>query len=59
MIYDLDGIPRFDLEHDLNRFVPKQDNLAVVRAILFGSIFGALVWAVIVFLLWKVLSWTP
>ena len=57
MIYDLDGIPRFGLEHDLNRFVPKQDNLAVGRrGLLFAIIFSALAWAVLVFLLWKVLS---
>jgi hypothetical protein len=56
MIYDLDGIPRFGLEHDPNRFVPKQDNLAVGRGLFFAIIFSALAWAVLVFLLWKVLS---
>ena len=60
MIYDLDGIPRFGLEHDLNRFVPKQDNLAVGRrGLLFAIIFSALAWAVLVFLLWKVPLLTP
>ena len=56
MIYDLQDIPRFDLEHDLNRFVPKQESLAAGGGLFFAIIFAALVWAVIAFLLWKVLS---
>jgi hypothetical protein len=57
MIYDIDGNPRIDLEDDLNRFVPKQQNLSAGAGLFFAIIFAALVWAVIVFLLWKVLSW--
>jgi hypothetical protein len=55
MNYDLDGNRHSDLEHDLNGFVLKQDNLAAGGGLFFAIIFAALVWAVIVFLLWKVL----
>jgi hypothetical protein len=56
MIYDIDGNPPSDLEDDLNRVVPKQDNPDVGRGLFFGIIFGALVWAVIVFLLGEFFS---
>ena len=51
MIYNLDGIPRFDLEHDVNRFVPKQKSLVAGGGLFYAIIFSALIWAVIVFLL--------
>jgi hypothetical protein len=55
MIHDIDGNPRFDLDHELNRFIPKQETLAAGGGLSLAIIFSALIWAVIVFLLWKII----
>lgn len=55
MIYDIDGNPRLDLEHELNRFVLKPEKLAAGGGLFFAIMFSGLAWGVIVFLLWKVL----